>query len=317
MAAASRRQVILVGPEKRVGRAGRDRGPIPVELIPIPEGLVRAALQGAGARPALRAGAGGAAVRQRQRQPASSTVVWDAARRRARGARVRGGDSRHPGRRRHGLFWGRPSGCWSGTGRKSATSEPVRDDMSTAKVKSDRTLSSREAVTRRRRTRWSPRRRAAIAARGRFSRAGGGWNTEGAVQLLAAPAFAPRIDWTRACTCSGATSGACRPDDPAATTAWRARRCWTASRSRPRPSTASAAKRSRRGGGRLRTGRPAGDLFPAARRASTGAAGHGRQRPHGVAVPAPDGGARGGALGGRRVRRRGVDVAHHHDARRC
>jgi ribose 5-phosphate isomerase A len=55
VAAASRRQVILVGPEKVVGALG-ETGPIPVEIIPMALGPCLRRLKQIGARPALRAG---------------------------------------------------------------------------------------------------------------------------------------------------------------------------------------------------------------------------------------------------------------------
>ena len=57
VAAASRRQVIVVGPEKLVEALG-ETGPIPVEIIPMALGLCTAAPQAdLGVRPALRADA--------------------------------------------------------------------------------------------------------------------------------------------------------------------------------------------------------------------------------------------------------------------
>lgn len=53
IAAASFRQVILAGPEKRVQHLG-DSGPIPVEVIPLAEGLVTRRLRALGLRPGLR-----------------------------------------------------------------------------------------------------------------------------------------------------------------------------------------------------------------------------------------------------------------------
>jgi ribose 5-phosphate isomerase A len=53
IAAASRRQVIVAGPEKRVQHLG-ERGPVPVELVPLAEGLVLRRLKALGVRPALR-----------------------------------------------------------------------------------------------------------------------------------------------------------------------------------------------------------------------------------------------------------------------
>jgi len=61
LAAASRRQVILVGPEKRVARLG-DTGPVPVELIPFAQSLVARRLKSLGARATLRRDAAGAPV---------------------------------------------------------------------------------------------------------------------------------------------------------------------------------------------------------------------------------------------------------------
>jgi ribose 5-phosphate isomerase A len=52
IAAASRRQVIVAGPEKRVRHLG-ERGPIPVELVPLAEGLVLRRLKALGLRPTL------------------------------------------------------------------------------------------------------------------------------------------------------------------------------------------------------------------------------------------------------------------------
>lgn len=61
LAASSRRQIILVGPEKRVERLGQT-GPIPVELVPFAEALVARRLQALGARAALHRDAAGAPV---------------------------------------------------------------------------------------------------------------------------------------------------------------------------------------------------------------------------------------------------------------
>jgi ribose 5-phosphate isomerase A len=52
LAAASHRQLILVGPEKRVVRLG-DTGPIPVEVIPFARFVVERRLKELGARPTL------------------------------------------------------------------------------------------------------------------------------------------------------------------------------------------------------------------------------------------------------------------------
>jgi ribose 5-phosphate isomerase A len=59
VAAASRRQVILVGPEKLVGALG-ETGPIPVEIIPMALGPCLRRLKQIGTRPVLRAGGDGA-----------------------------------------------------------------------------------------------------------------------------------------------------------------------------------------------------------------------------------------------------------------
>jgi ribose 5-phosphate isomerase A len=53
VAAASRRQVILVGPDKLVGRLG-ERGTVPVEIVPMAEGLALRRLKALGLRPFLR-----------------------------------------------------------------------------------------------------------------------------------------------------------------------------------------------------------------------------------------------------------------------
>jgi ribose 5-phosphate isomerase A len=53
VAASSRRQVILVGPEKLVERLGQ-RGRIPVEVIPLARGLVSRELRRLGLTPAVR-----------------------------------------------------------------------------------------------------------------------------------------------------------------------------------------------------------------------------------------------------------------------
>lgn len=53
IAAASFRQVILAGPEKKVQHLG-ESGPIPVEVIPLAEGLVTRRLRALGLRPGLR-----------------------------------------------------------------------------------------------------------------------------------------------------------------------------------------------------------------------------------------------------------------------
>jgi ribose 5-phosphate isomerase A len=62
VAAASRRQVILVGPEKLVERLGQ-RGRIPVEVIPLARGLVSRELRALGLTPTVRPGADGAPFR--------------------------------------------------------------------------------------------------------------------------------------------------------------------------------------------------------------------------------------------------------------
>src|SRR5262249_1340051 len=59
VAASSRRQVILVGPEKLVERLGQ-RGRIPVEVIPLARGLVARELRALGLTPTVRLGADGA-----------------------------------------------------------------------------------------------------------------------------------------------------------------------------------------------------------------------------------------------------------------
>jgi ribose 5-phosphate isomerase A len=59
VAAASRRQVIVVGPEKLVGALG-ETGPIPIEIIPMALGPCLRRLKELGVRPALRADAAGA-----------------------------------------------------------------------------------------------------------------------------------------------------------------------------------------------------------------------------------------------------------------
>jgi len=58
VAAASRRQVILVGPEKLVATLG-ERGRIPVEVIPLARGLVTRHLRALGLEPTVRLGADG------------------------------------------------------------------------------------------------------------------------------------------------------------------------------------------------------------------------------------------------------------------
>jgi ribose 5-phosphate isomerase A len=58
VAAASRRQVILVGPEKLVGALG-ETGAIPVEIIPMALGPCLRRLKQLGVRPVLRPGTGG------------------------------------------------------------------------------------------------------------------------------------------------------------------------------------------------------------------------------------------------------------------
>lgn len=59
VAAASRMQVILVGPDKLVTRLG-ERGAVPVEYVPMAEGLVLRRLKALGLRPDLRHGPDGA-----------------------------------------------------------------------------------------------------------------------------------------------------------------------------------------------------------------------------------------------------------------
>jgi len=58
LTAASARQVILIGPEKRVQRLG-ERGPIPVEVIPLGRGLVTRRLRALGLTPVVRQAAAG------------------------------------------------------------------------------------------------------------------------------------------------------------------------------------------------------------------------------------------------------------------
>ena len=55
--ASSRRQIIIVGPEKLVGALG-ERGRVPVEVIPLARGLVAGRLKALGLRPELRLAAG-------------------------------------------------------------------------------------------------------------------------------------------------------------------------------------------------------------------------------------------------------------------
>ena len=62
VAAASRRQVILVGPEKLVERLGQ-RGRIPVEVIPLARGLVSRELRPLGLTPTVRLGSDGTPFR--------------------------------------------------------------------------------------------------------------------------------------------------------------------------------------------------------------------------------------------------------------
>ena len=62
VAAASRRQVILVGPEKLVERLGQ-RGRIPVEVIPLARGLVARELRALGLTPTVRRAPDGAPAR--------------------------------------------------------------------------------------------------------------------------------------------------------------------------------------------------------------------------------------------------------------
>jgi ribose 5-phosphate isomerase A len=59
VAAASRRQVILVGPEKLVGALG-ERGAVPVEIVSMARGFVVRRLRALGLRPVLRQAVGGA-----------------------------------------------------------------------------------------------------------------------------------------------------------------------------------------------------------------------------------------------------------------
>ena len=59
VAAASRRQVIVVGPEKLVGALG-ETGPVPVEIVPMALGLCLRRFRQIGARPTPRPAAGGA-----------------------------------------------------------------------------------------------------------------------------------------------------------------------------------------------------------------------------------------------------------------
>jgi ribose 5-phosphate isomerase A len=62
VAAAARRQIILVGPEKLVERLGQ-RGRIPVEVIPLAHGLVTRELRALGLTPAPRRAADGTPAR--------------------------------------------------------------------------------------------------------------------------------------------------------------------------------------------------------------------------------------------------------------
>jgi ribose 5-phosphate isomerase A len=59
VAAASRRQVIVVGPEKLVGALG-ETGPLPIEIIPMALGPCMRRLKELGVRPTLRPDAAGA-----------------------------------------------------------------------------------------------------------------------------------------------------------------------------------------------------------------------------------------------------------------
>ena len=84
VAAASRRQVILVGPEKLVG-ALAETGPIPVEIIPMALGLCLRRFKQLGARPDAAPGSRWRrALRQRQRQPDRRRRAAGAAGRRRR-----------------------------------------------------------------------------------------------------------------------------------------------------------------------------------------------------------------------------------------
>jgi ribose 5-phosphate isomerase A len=87
LAAASRRQVILVGPEKRVARLG-ETGPIPVEIIPFAETLVARRLKALGARPALRRDAAGAVIVSENGNLTFDCVFYDPPIEDAQGARA-------------------------------------------------------------------------------------------------------------------------------------------------------------------------------------------------------------------------------------
>ena len=115
VAASSRRQIIIVTPEKMVERARRDRSD-PGRGHPDGLGSCTAPAQGAGGRPAPRAEpkAGGPFVSD------NGNLIFDAtlaAAGRSRGCRAsRGAAVSDPGRRRHRALPRQPrSACWSAT----------------------------------------------------------------------------------------------------------------------------------------------------------------------------------------------------------
>ena len=74
LTAASGRQVIVVGPEKLVRHLG-ETGPIPVEVIPVGQGLVSRRLRALGLTPVVRQAAHGAVASSAARPPARPREV--------------------------------------------------------------------------------------------------------------------------------------------------------------------------------------------------------------------------------------------------
>ncbi len=122
VAASSRRQVIVVGPEKLVEALG-ETGPIPVEIIPMALGLCTRRLKDLGVRPALRADARKrAAVRQRQRQSDRRRHAGgDVAERRGRARVRRGAASRSRASSTPDCSSQPRSACWSVTRTGAST----------------------------------------------------------------------------------------------------------------------------------------------------------------------------------------------------
>ena len=160
-----------------------------------------------------------------------------------------------------------------------------------------------EALARRAAELFAAAAQEAAATRGAFTVALSGGETPRELYRIWRGRSAPPRSLGAACTCTGATSAACRPTTRAATTAWRATLSSGMCPSRRRTCTVCAARTSRSGGARLReraaratgTGRGVGGSRA---RARPRAARSGRGRPHGLVVPAQPGAGGDGASGG-------------------